>query len=153
MGLLDEEDVKYLQGEFADLAREVTLTVVAREPSRLVLPGEEPRGHDTTQEIKQLIAEVAATSPRLKHDAVDAGADPDRAHALAGERLPAIVFSAPGARGRIRYYGSPAGYEMSTVVATISDLGSAEAVLPEDVAARLAAITRDIHIQVFVTPS
>jgi alkyl hydroperoxide reductase subunit AhpF len=152
MPLLADDDVAYLKEQFDALAHDVTLTVVARESSRLVLPGAAEHAPDASEELRQIASEVAATSPRLKLESVDA-ADSARAHPLVGERTPALVFHAPRAKGRLRYYGLPAGYEMSTVVATIVDLGAEDGPLPPDVEARVAAIARDVHIQVFVTPS
>ena len=150
MPLLADEDVKYLKEQFAALERDVTITVVTRERS-ILLPGEEPAG-DTSREVKMIAEELAATSPKLKLVAIDAARDEERAREVAGERLPAIVFSSETSRGQLRYVGLPAGYEMSSVVATIGDLGGA-APVPEDVRARLAKLSKDVHIQVFVTPS
>jgi glutaredoxin-like protein len=67
--------------------------------------------------------------------------------------VPAIVFSSPTAKGKLRYYGLPAGYEMSTLIAALTDLGSGESMVPSDIADELGKLTRDVHIQVFVTPS
>ncbi|HZS38333.1 MAG TPA: hypothetical protein VFF06_15960 [Polyangia bacterium] len=156
MPLLADEDVRYLQENFATLAHDVTITVVTREKSRLVLPGAAPGeddAHDASEEVKQIATELAATSPRLKLAHVDAAADEARARELAGERLPAIVFSSEMARGKLRYFGLPAGYEMSTMVTAVLDLGGAEPPLPAEIGERLGQLARDVHIQVFVTPS
>jgi alkyl hydroperoxide reductase subunit AhpF len=160
MPLLGDDDTKYLRESFADLRSDVDITVVTRERSRLVLPGassaDDDGGsapEDASAEVKQIVGEVAATSPRLKVTYVDAAADGDRARSLAGAHLPAIVFGAAGAKGTLRYFGLPAGYEMSTLVATLMDLGSGEAMVPPEVAADLEKLTQQVHIQVFVTPS
>ena len=49
--------------------------------------------------------------------------------------------------------GLPAGYEMSTLVATLMDIGSGEPMVPTEVSDALAALDKDVHVQVFVTPS
>jgi alkyl hydroperoxide reductase subunit AhpF len=155
MPLLADEDAKYLRESFAELATDVSLAVVTRERSRLVLPGadETDAAPDASAEVKQIVDEVAAASPRIKVEHVDAGAAPDRAASLAGERTPAIVFSGGKAEGKLRYYGLPAGYEMSTLIAGIMDIGSGEAMVPPEIAGELGKLTKDVHIQVFVTPS
>jgi alkyl hydroperoxide reductase subunit AhpF len=156
MPLLADDDTQYLRDSFADLRSDVTLTVVARERSRLVLPGaadDEAAAGDTSAEVRQIVGEVAATSARLKVTHVDAAADADRARELAGEHTPAIVFGGASAKGKLRYFGLPAGYEMSTLIATIMDIGSGEAMVPSEVADELAKLTRPVHIQVYVTPS
>lgn len=157
MALLGDEDTKYLRDSFADLAADVTITVVTRERSRLIVPGANGDASatdgDASEEIKQIVGEVAATSPRLKVEHVDAAADSERADELVGARTPAIVFGSAGSKGRLRYYGLPAGYEMSTLVAALMDLGSGEPMVPPEVSDALAKLDGDVHIQVFVTPS
>ena len=155
MPLLGDEDTKYLRESFADLRSDVSVTVVARVKSRLVLVGAEPdldEQEDTSGEVKQIVDEVAATSPRIKVTHVDGVADPDAATKLAGGNLPAIVFGGAASKGTLRYFGLPAGYEMSTLIATLMDLGSGEAMVPPEVSDELAKLTDRVHIQVFVTP-
>lgn len=155
MALLGDDDTKYLREAFAELRTDVRVTVVTRERSRLILPGADDdgaAGEDASTEVKQIVDEVAATSPRIKVEHVDAGADADRARTLAGENLPAIVFGGEASKGTLRYFGLPAGYEMSTLIATLMDLGSGEQMVPAEVADELAKLTQPVHIQVFVTP-
>lgn len=153
MPLLGDEDTKYLRESFAELRSDVDVTVVARERSRLVLPGAaSDEDEDASAEVKQIVDEVAATSPRIKVTHVDAAADAERARTLAGEHLPAIVFHGATSKGTLRYFGLPAGYEMSTLIATLMDLGSGEPMVPAEIAAELDKLTAPVHIQVFVTP-
>lgn len=154
MPLLGDEDTKYLRDSFAELRSDVDVTVVARERSRLVLPGAagDEEGEDASAEVKQIVDEVAAASPRIKVTHVDAAADAERARTLAGEHLPAIVFGGPMSKGTLRYFGLPAGYEMSTLIATLMDLGSGEPMVPAEISAELDKLTAPVHIQVFVTP-
>ncbi|HEX9101906.1 MAG TPA: hypothetical protein VF997_06870 [Polyangia bacterium] len=154
MGLLGDEDTKYLRESFAELRTDVGVTVVARERSRLVLPGADDGGadEDASAEVKQIVDEVAATSSRIKVTHVDAAADAERARTLAGAHLPAIVFSGAASKGTLRYFGLPAGYEMSTLIATLMDLGSGEPMVPPEISAELDKLTAPVHIQVFVTP-
>jgi alkyl hydroperoxide reductase subunit AhpF len=145
MPLLQPDDVKFLTDSFAELTAPVTLTVVAKETSRLILPGadEDGEAEDTTADVKQIVGEVAATSPQVTVA--------ERAP-VEGELAPAIEFAAAHAKGKLRYVGLPAGYEMSTLVGVIIDLGAGEPPLPPPIAERLATLKKDVHIQVFVTP-
>jgi len=154
MALLGEEDTKYLRDSFAELRSNVAIPVVTREKSRLVFPGADAADEapDSSAEVKQIVDEVAATSERIKVTHVDAAADGDRASTLAGAHLPAIVFGGPQSKGKLRYFGLPAGYEMSTLIATLMDLGSGEAMVPPEVSAELDTLPSPVHIQVFVTP-
>ena len=154
MALLGDEDTKYLRESFSELKSDVGVTVVTREKSRLVLPGADDGGgaEDASAEVKQIVDEVAATSPRIKVTHVDAAADAERAQTLAGAHLPAIVFGGAASKGTLRYFGLPAGYEMSTLIATLMDLGSGEDMVPAEIAGELAKLTAPVHVQVFVTP-
>jgi alkyl hydroperoxide reductase subunit AhpF len=144
MALLQDEDVKFLTEAFAELKSPVTLTVVAKEKSRLILPGAEPEDEqDASAEVKQIVQEVAAVSP---HVSVAERSPAD------GELAPAIEFGAAHAKGKLRYVGLPAGYEMSTLIGAILDLGVGESPLPPPVAERIEKLTKPVHIQVFVTP-
>ena len=62
------------------------------------------------------------------------------------------MFGGAASKGTLRYFGLPAGYEMSTLVATLMDLGSGEPMVPSEVAVELDKLTAPVHIQVFVTP-
>ncbi|MCU1280660.1 MAG: dehydrogenase, selenocysteine-containing [bacterium] len=154
MPLLGDDDTRYLRESFAALPSDVSVTVVTREKSRLVLPGagDGDDAADSSAEVKQIVDEVAATSPRIKVTHVDAVADADRATTLAGAHLPALVFHGTASKGTLRYFGLPAGYEMSTLIATLMDLGSGEPMVPAEVSDELAKLTEPVHIQVFVTP-
>jgi alkyl hydroperoxide reductase subunit AhpF len=155
MPLLADEDAKYLREQFATLAAEVTLTLVTRGKSTLILPGQDDSDEpeDASAEVKQIATELAATSPRIKVVDVDARSEADRARELAGELAPAIIFSGGLVKGRLRYFGLPAGYEMSTLVATVMDVGSNEPMVPPEIATELDKLEHDVHIKVFVTPS
>lgn len=153
MPLLADEDAKYLREQFAAITTDVTLTLVTREKSALIMPGANPdEPEDSSAEVKQIVTEVASASPHIKVVSVDARADADRARELAGELVPAIVFSGGLTKGKLRYFGLPAGYEMSTLVATLMDIGSNESMVPPEVATELSKLESDVHIKVFVTP-
>src|SRR5262249_39587641 len=119
MALLSESDQQLLRTEFAALKRDVALTLVTHE-SALVVPGEEvPYG----REARLLLEEVAAQSPRIKLEVRDVQpSDEQQLGKLGAERLPALLFGAPGS-AKLRFFGLPAGYELSTVIATILELG------------------------------
>ena len=143
--LLSPEDREYLTKEFEKLTRDVPITVVTHE-SALVVAGEEvPYG----KEVKEIMTELASLSPHIKLTVEDVlPSQTDKLSALRVERLPAIVLGE-----RQRYYGLPAGYEFSTMIAAILDLGSDASPLKPEVAQKLGELKQNVHIQVFVTPT
>jgi len=152
VAFLSATDQEFLQKEFAALARDVPLTLVTHE-SMVVVPGDEvPYG----REVRLLLEEVAAMSPHIKLDVKDVRpSEAEKLQALGVTRLPALLFGgAPGARAR--YLGVPSGYELSTVIAAILELGrqaDGGSALKPDVVEKLGALGQDVHIQVFVTPT
>jgi alkyl hydroperoxide reductase subunit AhpF len=54
---------------------------------------------------------------------------------------------------RIRFLGTPAGYEFISLVQAILLVGGGESILSPDNRARMAAVAQPVRIQVFTTPS
>jgi glutaredoxin-like protein len=145
MPLLRPEDVEFLTENFKEMVEEVTVTLTLREKPRVILPGAyTEENDDASEELKQLISEVAATTTKIKvvHQP-----------ATQGDRTPAMEFTTGKSLGKLRFYGLPAGYEMSTLVSVLLDLGAGELGVPEEVKTRLGALPKPVHVQVFVTPS
>jgi hypothetical protein len=70
MALLADDDAQYLRDSFANLAADVSVTVVTRRGSAVVVPGDE----DASAEVRQIVDEVAATASRVKVEHVDVAA-------------------------------------------------------------------------------
>ena len=58
-----------------------------------------------------------------------------------------------GSTGRVRFYGTPAGYEFSSLLTGIIDNGRDEETLSKGTMEFLDGLDRDLHIKVFVTPT
>ena len=136
-----------------EAVRGISFTVEAGETFGLLGPN--GAGKSTT--LGCITSLVRPTAGRVLVEGVDARRDPSRV-----KRKIAVV---PQTRNldrdlslrdilvyHARYFGLPAGYEMSTLVATVMDIGSNESMVPPEVAAELAKLASDVHIKVFVTP-
>jgi len=53
----------------------------------------------------------------------------------------------------IRYYGIPAGYEFTSLIEDIIDVSKGEPGLSQETIDKLNQIQKDVHLQVFVTPT
>jgi len=53
----------------------------------------------------------------------------------------------------VRYFGIPAGYELSTLVEDLIDVSKGTTNLSDRTREALATVDQDLHIQVFVTPT
>jgi hypothetical protein len=63
---------------------------------------------------------------------------------------PAVVVLPAGEDVGIRFYGTPWGYELTSLVGAVAEAGRAEPSLPPEA---LASLERDVALQVFVTPT
>lgn len=71
-------------------------------------------------------------------------------HAIS--RIPAVAIVGTRDYG-VRYYGIPAGYEFGALIDDIVDVSSGDSGLSPESRARLAALSDDVHLQVFTTPT
>ena len=132
-----------MAGRLGSLAHPVRLAVYTRAD-----------GCDTCADTEAIVAEVAALSPHLSVDT----------HALRGDdvgpgiaHVPAIVVlrDVDGALidHGVRLVGAPIEHELTSLADAILTVGSGDAGLTAESLARLAALARPVHIQVFSTPT
>ena len=69
------------------------------------------------------------------------------------ERYPAVSVQPEGRDAGVRYYGLPFGYELGSLIGAILEAGRKESSLSAETLERLAALDRDVTIDVFVTPT
>jgi len=113
---------------------------------------EQSIGCDACTPTRQLLEQLAELSPYVTVEAFNLVLEKDRAAQYAIDRVPAIVVCSPG-RDRIRFYGAPFGHELMSLLEAIRLTASGESGLSEDSRARMAAMKKPVHLQVFFTPS
>ncbi len=149
MALIDQNDAQIIREQFDEkLQRPVKLVVVTSQ-----------NGCMYCNEVKQLTEELAALSDKLSVETYDIDAD---AAAIADYKLdkaPAIaVLAQDPSNGHmvdygIRFYGIPSGYEFMSLLDAIHTVGGDEVNLQPATLEFLKTLDRDLHIQVFVTPT
>jgi glutaredoxin-like protein len=149
--LTDVETARLRELMERDLSGDVTLVHFTKHASRLVVPGEDPC--PSCADTVALLGELAATSDHLSLEVHDVAAEPDVAREQGIDKVPATRIIGPGARGAVRLFGLPGGYEFATLIEDVIDVGGARDDLSDDAHAALDALTRDVHLQVFVTPT
>jgi glutaredoxin-like protein len=163
MALLKPADAEAVRRRLQqDLAGEVEVTLVTASAGGLTIPGVEC---ESCPAAEQLLREVAALDPRIRLRVRGVIGSPG---APAVERIPAILIAQDGrredpgvaARGalddggaRIRYYGIPAGFEFAAFLEDLVAVSRGDSGLSPQTRQALAGLTRDVHIQVFVTPT
>ena len=137
----------------AEMAAPVRMIHFTGEQSRLVLP-DAMRSQDCffCRETRQLLEEVAALSDKIELQVLDLKAEAVKATAARVDKIPATILS--GARDYgIRFFGIPSGYEYASLVEALIDVSRGESSLSPATKEALKAVDREVHIQVFITPT
>jgi glutaredoxin-like protein len=150
MALLGEKDASDLRRFLAARLRgPVTVEFFTATPSK---PSVRGGGGETCGDTGRLLAEIAGLSARIRLEVHDFFAEADAAATAGVDRIPAIVLKG-GARGRVRYFGIPSGYELGTLLEQIIDVGNGATDLAERTKQAVRGLAKAVHIRVFVTPA
>ena len=154
MEILNKEVREATQKKFnGELENKVTILHFSQEQSRLVLP-DSLKGQDCffCKETKQLLEEVKALSDKIELLVYDYTADKEKVAEYKIDKIPATVIMGDKDCG-IRFYGIPSGYEYTSLVEAIADVSRQRTELSPQTKDALKSIDKNIHIQVFVTPT
>jgi len=151
MAFLSPEVQSEIKKIFADLSGDVRLLFFTQRDSPLIIPGREDC--PTCKDARALLEEVVALSDKLHLEIHEISPDSEIAREHSIDRVPALVMMADGVKGKVRYFGLPSGYEFSVLLGSLVDVSKAEADLSEDTIEVLNALDKDLHFQVFVTPT
>jgi glutaredoxin-like protein len=137
----------------AKMVNKVTILHFTQEPSRLVLlKALDSQDCFFCKETKQLLDEVKAQSDKIELWIYDFKADREKAAEFGIDKIPATVIMGEKDHG-IRFYGIPSGYEYTSLLEAIIDVSKGETSLAQKTKEALKPIDKNIHIQVFVTPT
>jgi alkyl hydroperoxide reductase subunit AhpF len=95
---------------------------------------------------------VAHLSDKIKLTTHDLHQEGELASEHGIDRVPAFLLKG-AARGRVRFFGMPSGYEFSTLIADLVDVSRGTTSLSAETLEQLASLNQDVNIKVFVTPT
>ena len=107
----------------------------------------------------RILDELPPLSDRITIEEVNFVLDKDKAAQYAVDRVPAIAVLGQNGSGettedsRIRFLGTPSGYEFISLVQAIRLVGGAGSTLTDDNRRRIAAVDKPVTMQVFTTPT
>jgi len=110
-------------------------------------------------QTRRILDELPALSDKIAIEEVNFVLDKDKAVQYAVDRVPAIALLGQNGNGeatedsRIRFLGTPSGYEFISLVQAIRLVGGAGSSLTEANRRRIAAVDRPVTMQVFTTPT
>jgi alkyl hydroperoxide reductase subunit AhpF len=137
------EDEARVRELFAELERPVEL-LVAHGPEETPLAGA-ARDIDFGAQTERVVRGLAELSENVS---VRVEEEPP-----GFERYPAVSVQPEGRDAGIRYYGLPWGYELGSLIGAVLEAGRPESSLRPESLERLAALDRELVIDVFVTPT
>lgn len=123
-------------------------------PVKLVMFTEEGPECPYCRETRQLLEELAELSDKLTVEVHPFQMEKELAERFGVDKVPAIVFLGEGEKDYgMRFYGIPTGYEFGTLLEGILDVSRGSTGLSERTKEVLRQLRREVHIQVFVTPT
>jgi glutaredoxin-like protein len=136
-----------------ELSGPVKFIHFTQEPSRLALP-EHLKSQECLlcRETKQLYQEVSNLSDKIELETYDFVADEEKKNKYRIDKIPSLTMIGERDYG-IRFFGIPSGYEYSSLVEAVIDVSKGTTSLSPDTLEAIKTINKDIHIQVFVTPT
>ena len=109
-------------------------------------------------QTRQILAELPVLSDKIAIEEVNFVLEKEKAAQYGIDRVPALALLSEDSAGqardtRIRFVGTPAGYEFISLVQALMLAGGHESILTPDNRARIAAVNTPTTIQVFSTPT
>ncbi|WP_456369457.1 protein disulfide oxidoreductase [Geoglobus sp.] len=144
MGLLREEDKKYLRDEFEkSLKNKVRLILFSSEDEHCIY----------CKDTKQLLEEVSELSGKIELEIHDVKSEEAKNRGV--EFAPTIVITDESDEldSRVRFTGIPSGYEFTTLIKDIIFVSTGQLEISEETIKELKNLKSNLKIEVYVTPS
>lgn len=141
MALLSERDRESVRGILAAMKSRVTLVFFTQTIDC-----------DGCEVTRQIIDEVASLSDQIAIDEVNFVLDKEKVAQYGVDRVPALAI-ATERDTRIRFYGTPSGYEFMSLLDAIVFTANGTSRLSEASLALVNSVQAPTFIQVFVTPT
>lgn len=103
-------------------------------------------------ETVEVCQDIASVNPKVKVETYDYVRDQMKAKELRVDKIPAIAVIGAKDYG-VRFYGIPSGYEFTSLIGAILDVSKGDSGLSQKNRDLLKELDRQIHIQVYVTPT
>jgi glutaredoxin-like protein len=141
MKLLNKKVLKELEDIFKGLKKEVTLKLFTQELECRFC-----------RDTHKLLNELSEVSKKFKVEVYDFVKDKEEVEKHGIELIPAIVVMDEKDYG-IKFYGVPGGYEFTSLIEAIKLVSSGQTELQKETKSFLDSLAKDVHLQVFVTPT
>jgi alkyl hydroperoxide reductase subunit AhpF len=115
-------------------------------------------GCETCPQTREILDELPPLSEKITIEEVNLVLEREKASQYGIERAPAIAIVGQGEDGqprdsRIRFLGTPAGYEFISLIQAVLLVGGRASTLTEANRERVIAVAAPLTMQVFTTPT
>jgi glutaredoxin-like protein len=141
MELISDKDKEIVRKKFSQMTQNVRLILFTQETEC-----------QFCRETRQIAEEISLLSDKITLEVYDFVKDKEKANQMSIDRIPALAILGDRDYG-IRFYGIPSGYEFTSFVEDIMDIGMRKTNLSEKTKKTLSELKNPVHIQVFVTPT
>jgi alkyl hydroperoxide reductase subunit AhpF len=147
MALLSPPDQERLRAAFDEMTSSVRLLFFTQT-----------LGCETCLETRQILDELPVLSDKISIEEVNLVLEADKAKQYGIDRAPGIALVGVDEGGqprdsRIRFLGTPAGYEFMSLVQAVLLVGGRRPTLTDENRRRAVAVDRPLTMQVFTTPT
>src|ERR1044071_6212316 len=147
MPLIPDDDQQRIREHFErSLTGDVEIVMFTDRVSPIIVPGQQPC--EMCEQTEELLNEVTTLSDKLSLTVHDIKEAKEEADSYKIDRVPSFILKG-ASRGQVRYFGIPAGYEFSTLIADLIDVSKGVTNLSEETLEFLASLTEDINIKGF----
>jgi glutaredoxin-like protein len=141
MGVIAEKDREKLTKIFESLLQDVKVVVFTQEVEC-----------GFCQTTRQILEEVSGLSQKISLEVYDFVKDEALVKKYNVSRIPATILIGDRNYG-IRFYGTPAGYEFTTMIQDIMMISRRDPGLSREVLDELSKVDQPVHIQVMISPT
>ncbi len=141
MSLFNEKVKQQISGILKNMKDPVTIVYATQE-------FECPACRDT----RSFVEEVGALSDAITVRVYDFVKDREKLSSYHIDKIPAIaLLDRDGADTGVKFYGLPGGYEINSFLQSLLEASGHREPLAGPLAKRIAAVKKDVHIQVFIS--
>src|SRR2546426_11754487 len=110
-------------------------------------------GCETCLQTRQILDELPPLSDKISIEEVNLVLEGDKAKQYGIDRVPAIALVSEEKDSRIRFLGTPAGYEFMSLIQAILLVGGRPSMLSEESLKLIAGVDTPTKVHVFTTPT
>ncbi len=102
---------------------------------------------------RELMKDVSELSDKIVFEVYDFVSERDIVEKYGIDKIPATAVVTDSQDFGIRFFGIPSGYEFTSLLEAIKTVSTGDHDLSTETVEKLAHLKKDVHIQVFVTPT